>query len=70
MTSTLQSVKLRLSTRTAASQGLCNIAAQPYVGQHVADAFAHFCSVIDGLLSEEFGGRTVFKEVIPSTMKD
>lgn len=52
--------------------GACDIAAVPYVADHVVQSLAHFCAIADGmdsLLQAEFGGRTAFVETMPSLMK-
>ena len=52
--------------------GASDISAVPYVSAHVVQAFAYFCKIADGmdsLLQAEFGGRTVFIESMPSSMK-
>lgn len=43
-----------------------------YVNTHIVQVFANFCKVADGmdsLLQAEFGGRTAFIELMPSSMK-
>lgn len=52
--------------------GASDIAAVPYVNEHVIQTFIHFCEMVDGmdsLLQAEFGGVTGFVELMPSLMK-
>jgi hypothetical protein len=52
--------------------GVADIPAVPFNSSHVAETFAYFCNIVDGidsLLQEEFGGMLAFDESEPSLMK-
>ena len=62
----------RFVHRNGAIFGLVDVAALPFVADHVARAFRQLCAVADGiddLLQAEFGGQTAFLEPVTSTYR-
>lgn len=63
---------IRFSYQNGHIFGAADIAAVPYVDEHVIQVFVHFCEMVDGmdgLLQDEFGGVTGFAELMPSLMR-
>jgi hypothetical protein len=51
---------------------VADVAIDPFVEANVANAYRYFCQVaddVDDLLQAEFGGKTMFKQWVPSTAR-
>lgn len=63
---------MRFIYRNGTIFAIADVAAEPFVSAHVAQAFEHFCAIADGmdnLLQAEFGGRIAYDETMPSLLK-
>jgi hypothetical protein len=63
---------MRFVYRNGTIFAITDVAAEPFVSAHVAQAFEHFCAIADGmdnLLQAEFGGRIAYAETMPSLLK-
>lgn len=63
---------MRFIFRNGVIYCVADVSAVPFVSDHIAQAFVHFCAIADGmdsLLREEFGGQTAFDDSMPSSLK-
>jgi hypothetical protein len=63
---------MRFIFRNGVLYCVADVSAVPFVSDHIAQAFVHFCAIADGmdsLLREEFGGQTAFDDLMPSSLK-